>query len=168
METWKSVPFAPAYDVSDQGNVRRVAPSVRKRDYGPINGSLTYQGYRTVTLRVGALRLKPRFVHRIVMEAFYGASDLPVNHKNGQKHDNRLENLEYVTAAENRKHAKDVLDAYPKGVGHPNSKLTESDIPKIRAMIAAGLPDKVIAPVFDCTSANIYVIRKNKGWTHVK
>lgn len=96
-----------------------------------------------------------------------GKSEMPINHKNGDKDDNRLDNLEYITAAQNRQHAKEILDAYPKGSGHPNAKLTERDIPKIREMIAAGLSDKQIAPLFDCTPANIYVIRKKKGWTHI-
>ena len=48
---------------------------------------------------------KRMYVHRLVMLAFHGKSDLTVDHLNMNKQDNRLENLEYVTAVENIKRA---------------------------------------------------------------
>jgi len=51
-------------------------------------------------LSIGTDRMCIR-VHRVIMELFKGPSDLYVDHINGIKMDNRLENLEYVTASEN-------------------------------------------------------------------
>lgn len=48
-------------------------------------------------------------VHRLVMYAFYGISKLEVNHINGIKTDNRIENLEYVTTQENCIHRSQIL-----------------------------------------------------------
>ena len=48
---------------------------------------------------------KRMYVHRLVMLAFHGKSDLTVDHLNINKQDNRLENLEYVTVVENTKRA---------------------------------------------------------------
>lgn len=48
---------------------------------------------------------KRMYVHRLVMLAFHGKSDLTVDHLNMNKQDNRLENLEYVTTVENIKRA---------------------------------------------------------------
>ena len=53
-------------------------------------------GYARLKLNGKSVR-----VHRLVMELFKGQSDLTVDHINGNKHDNRLCNLQYVTAEEN-------------------------------------------------------------------
>ena len=65
--------------------------------------------------KTGYLRLsvkgKDMYVHRLVMLAFCGKSDLTVDHIDGNKENNNLNNLEYVTQAENVKrfHDKKVL-----------------------------------------------------------
>lgn len=48
-------------------------------------------------------------VHRVIMMAFCGESNLTVNHKNGNKFDNSLENLEYMTVADQNKHRSYIL-----------------------------------------------------------
>ena len=52
---------------------------------------------------------KQYLLHRLVARAFLGDSLLEVNHKNGDKDDNRVDNLEYVTHTENQKHSYAVL-----------------------------------------------------------
>lgn len=67
-------------------------------------------GYPYVTLRKNGKNFT-KTVHRIVAEAFIPNPDnkATVNHKNGNKQDNRLENLEWATQSENVKHSYDVL-----------------------------------------------------------
>jgi hypothetical protein len=167
METWKQIPQAPLYEISDLANIRRIGPPLRNRKYSDPKGSiLPSKGYVFVVLRLNGGK-KTFAVHRLIMAAFHGTSDLQVNHINGIKHDNRLCNLEYVDGAGNRKHAKEVLDAYPKGSGHPNSKLTEKHVRQILGLISMGYSDSEIGEAFGVTAANIYVIRNKKGWTHV-
>lgn len=86
--------------------------STRKRG---IVGSLTRAGY----LRVGK-----ESAHRLIMECFQGPSVLHVNHINGDKADNRLLNLEYVTHKENILHAHKtgLVKKKPRGEKHPNAK----------------------------------------------
>ena len=97
-EIWKVVEDFPNYEVSDLGRVRNaITKHIR---------SFTYNnGYPQVDLYPGK---QTRTVHTLVAEAFLGKHPgLFVNHKNGNKQDNRLTNLEWVTPGENLKHAYD-------------------------------------------------------------
>lgn len=90
------------YEVSNTGQVRN---SIRKRE---LKGQ-EQQGYIHVTL---SIEKKPqRFrVHRLVALMFIPNLDSTrnvVNHKNGKRNDNRVENLEWVTQQENTQHAWD-------------------------------------------------------------
>lgn len=71
-------------------------------------------GYKQTTLQNKKLGLKPKtvYVHRLVAETYLNKpseNHNEVNHKNLNKTDNRLENLEWVTRSENRKHLLDTL-----------------------------------------------------------
>lgn len=71
-------------------------------------------------------RCKYIFVHRLVAEAFIPNPDNKpeVNHKNGNKTDNRVQNLEWSSRSENMKHAFRVLGKSPRrGVENPRSKI---------------------------------------------
>ena len=75
-----------------------------------LNFTLDKDGYLKTALRKNGVRKYLR-VHRLVAQTFLeNPNDLPVvNHKNGIKSDNRLDNLEWCTVSENTKHAFDVL-----------------------------------------------------------
>lgn len=80
------------YIVLDNGDVYRKW----KNHYSKQAVSKNEYGYYRVSINC-----KPELAHRVVMSAFKGDSDLTVDHLNGIKTDNRLENLEYVTQKEN-------------------------------------------------------------------
>ena len=105
---------------------------------------------------------KKRTIHRMMMEAFHGASELNVNHKNGIRSDNRIENLEYCTQKENSRHAVDVLG---KGLGetHSQAKLTEKDVEAIRA--ACGTL-REIASRFGISISHTSSVRRGVFWSH--
>lgn len=83
-------------------------------------------------------------VHRVIAELFVFNSDpvnrIFVNHKNGNKLDNRAENLEWVTQAENQKHAyeKGLQPANKQGWEHSASKLSKTQVEEIRGMYVPG------------------------------
>lgn len=100
MEIWRQIPEYD-YEASSVGRIRnrhkRVLKLQRKGDY------------LCVSLRQNG-ESKSHLVHRLVAYAFLDFDrDLQINHKNGDKHDNRIDNLEAVTPSQNVLHAKHVL-----------------------------------------------------------
>ena len=115
----------PRYEVSDTGKVRSwairngkgtgLAPYPRLRKEG-----VTKAGYLQVSLpSVGYSRGFRNFlVHRLILRAFRGDSTLQCNHKDGNRGNNRLGNLEWCSMSENMKHAYHKL-----GRVHPRAML---------------------------------------------
>jgi len=99
-EIWKPIPgYEGLYSISNLGRVKSYYKG------GRLLCLHNHDGYICVRL-YKKNRRRPTFqVHRLVLAAFIGTSELKCNHKNAIKSDNRLENLEYVTQKENIIHA---------------------------------------------------------------
>jgi len=80
------------------------------------------------------------FAHRLVWQHFRGniPDGMVMNHKNGIKDDNRLENLEVVTYSENMRHAYRTGLASEWGERNPAAKLTDRQVEQIRFLYATG------------------------------
>lgn len=104
MEIWKDVyGYEGRYEVSNYGNVR----TKNKQNYNKIIHQIDNHGYRVVVLWKNGKK-KRKFVHIVVMEAFdfrerKGGYDknLVVDHIDFNRSNNRLENLQWLTQAEN-------------------------------------------------------------------
>jgi len=119
-EIWKPVVgYSGYYSVSSLGSVRSEnrTTSDGKACKRKILKPSYSRGYTHVVLSMGGSTLTRR-VHRIVAEAFYGISDMQVDHINSVKDDNRIENLEYVTCRENITRSRSPLkkNSLPTGV----------------------------------------------------
>lgn len=104
-EIWKPVKgFEDIYAVSNRGNVKRIDGKYNKY----IRSSKVGKGYLRVMLRRPGSRTQ-LYIHRIVAESFIpNPNDLPcVNHKDGNKQNNHVENLEWCTYSANSQHAWD-------------------------------------------------------------
>lgn len=113
-------------------------------------------------------------VHRAVAKAFIPNPEnkREVNHINGIKMDNRVENLEWVTPSENMQHASKhgLLVQYDKkGENHPHSKLTNKDVYRIRQMGAMpnGPTNVEIGLQFGIDPTHIHRIIARKNWNHI-
>lgn len=108
-------------------------------------------------------------IHRQLALAFIPNPDNKpyVNHKNGIKSDNRIENLEWVTALENSRHAIDT-GLFPKqrrGQDAPVSKLTDEQVIAIKKDIRSPY---FIARDYPVSEAAIRFIKKGRNWSHIK
>lgn len=121
-EIWKDIPnYEGLYQVSNLGRIksigRRVSwkfydkPCARNHNERMITPEVGKIGYYRVGLCKNGKRTRYS-LHRIIAKAFIPNPDnLPtVNHKNGIKTDNRLENLEWVSYSDNNLHAWRVLN----------------------------------------------------------
>lgn len=94
-------------------------------------------GYLQTMLLGDDGRYHTKKVHRLVCSAFYGKSNLEINHKDGNKLNNHLENLEYCTHSENVQHAFDNgLTRALCGEDNPTHKLTDAEVAEIRAFVS--------------------------------
>lgn len=107
-------------------------------------------------------------VHRLVMMAFNpveNMDELEVNHIDGNKKNNKLENLEWCTASENQIHAfKTGLNKSRRGEESNFSKLTNDDVKKVFELREKGLLQREIAEIVGCTRSNISCILREKSW----
>jgi hypothetical protein len=177
-EVWKDIEgYENLYQVSNFGEVKSlsreswngVAFFLKKEKI--LHKNLNTWGYPQVTLCKNNTQ-KIKRIHRLVLEAFAGKSNLICNHKDGNKKNNRLENLEYCTHSENSKHAFRIgltKNNFPrrdqKGKNNPNAKLTDEDIILIRTL--KGKTITQLANLFDVTIPQIRNILNNKTWTHI-
>lgn len=100
MEKWVDVKDNPAYEVSDCGRIRN------KKTGRILKTNLNDKGYPILTLRKNNRQMTTN-VHRVVAESFYDGDHygLDVNHIDGNKTNNKLNNLEFCSRQENIQHA---------------------------------------------------------------
>ena len=169
MEVWKEIKEG-LYEVSSAGKVRRSAPTKpnacgKKGVVGYVLKPQFDGRYLHVRLGLGKRGIKIRTVHSLVAEAFISKKlkGFQVNHKDGNKLNNNLENIEYITVSKNATHALDTgLRAH--GEKSTNAKLSDSQVYSIKRRLDKGESCLSISHDFNVGATAIYWIRKNRNW----
>lgn len=166
---WLPVPGFDRYEVSDQGQVWS------SRTQSLLKGTIS-KGYLVVRLCKEGRRV-PRPVHRLVCIAFHGpcpADKEMVGHLDGDKLNNRVGNLAWITRSENTlhsiQHGTYSHNPPPRhsmpGSSHPMAKLTEHDVSAIRERLRSGETRRPIASDYGVSLTCISGIKTGKHWSH--
>lgn len=170
------VRFHKCYEVNRLGQVRSIDRIRNSRGHkynlkGKIMSTGDCNGYRFVPLYLNG---KPTnsYIHRIVAQAFIpNPHNKPqVNHINGIKHDNRVENLEWVSQSENMKHSFDKLGRYrggSPGEKHHQVKLTLLQVKEIILRYYTKQSTTIeMAKEFGIKRNYVYVLTGGHSWKH--
>ena len=158
------------FEISDDGKLRNV---ITETEYKiGVNGS----GYSSVCVSLGSRnKLKAFRIHKAVAETFIpNPKGLPcINHKDGNKQNNRAENLEWCSYSENMEHAykSNLIDMNKKsGENARNSVLKEEDVLFIRNNFKLRDKDfgiRALARRFGVHKKTIECVIYNKSWNYV-
>jgi len=160
---WKDIPgYEGFYQISNTGLIKNIKRS--RHLCLSKNGG----GYYKVKLRYGKKR--DAAVHRLVAETFI---ENPlclqqVNHINGIKTDNRVENLEWCTPQENITHAIQIGLKNTIGSNNGSAKLSESDVEEILQLDRMyGLRTRVITKEYHVHKSSVERIKNNITWKNI-
>lgn len=169
IEIWKPITgYEGWYSVSSLGRIRR-EKSHRGNFTSILKNLCISDRYYRVVLWKDSKR-KHKYVHLLVAEAFIGPKPkgYDCNHKDGDKSNCRLSNLEYITSTENARHAwRTGLYKKPCGIKNPAAKLTEKEVLEIREKHSKGICDTRLAKEYGVHHSNIYLIVTRKKWKHI-
>lgn len=180
MEIFKTIPSFPDYEVSNFGRVKTKSRLVRyehavtkqehfrqtsdrflKVQYNNLTGYKFHQLYKSKKMHN-----KP--IHQLVADAFLPQIEGTecINHKDGNKHNNTVDNLERCTNAYNHKHATET-GLKPKGSRIAGSILNENSVYAIKWFLSKGVSHTELSLAFKVSRPTISLISENKTWKHV-
>lgn len=114
-------------------------------------------GYHVVNFSESG-KIKLQYVHRLVAAAFFGPSVLQINHKDLNRINNNIDNLEYVTVFEN------ILHAFKNNVRVGRTRLSAEQRQEIRNLRENGIPVKVISKKYQMSEPAIYEVLRGTTW----
>lgn len=162
MTAWAPVRgYEGLYSVSDDGRIRRDGPNKGARVGRILRPYRRSDGYIAVVLSKAATQ-KTHLIHRLLCEAFYGPRPgLQPNHKDGDKANNTLVNLEWASASENIRHAYATgLIHVPSGESHALTTISDATVAAIRESVGSS---RQIAARFGIHHGTVWKIRAGRA-----
>jgi hypothetical protein len=152
----------PDYEISETGIIRKIKTMAIKSQY------LNDHGYYMVSIRYGKIS-KPYRVHRLIAETFIPNTENKsnINHINGIKTDNSINNLEWCTQKENMIHAFNTGLVNNTGIKNGMAVLNEKLVLEIKELLKTKLSKQKIADKFNVSRGCILKIYCNKTWVNV-
>lgn len=158
--------FEGRFKISIYGRLMSI--NGKKRNSYIVKTSLDQTGYYCTQLRKVPLYRRIR-IHTLVAETFFEkpkGNNICVNHKDGNKLNNHISNLEWVTRTENCRHAART-GLMARGQTHWQSKLTNKDVIKIAFLFFIGYTNIEIGKMFNVHRRTICDIRMGATWSHI-
>lgn len=168
--------FEGYYEVSNFGNVRSLERIIRNKNGKELKVRSRIliprkhrNGYTLVNLCKNNI-IKNCTIHKIVCQSFLGDRPnlIEINHKDGNKKNNILDNLEYVTRSDNSRHAYRLGLKFTKGSKCSAAKLTEEDVIEIRRSYLSREYNQVqLGKKYGVKANTICNIINRRYWTHI-
>jgi len=167
-ETWIDIKdYEGRYQASNLGMIKTFVQAF-KTNKGVLRYGIDTNGYPIVKLYSNG-KGRTSKVHRLIAETFIdNPNNLPqVNHKDGNKLNNAVENLEWCDQSHNIKHAyRTGLSKIYFGEQTSQAKFTEKQILEIRSKYKKG-NGKELAAEYGMSTTNIHDIVKRNTWNHI-
>ena len=169
MKKWKLIKGFEKYKISNEGDV--LSLDYNHEGYEKLLSLRLKRGYYQVGLCDGTGARYWKTVHRLVAEAFIGScpDKHETNHKDGNKLNNSVENLEWLTCSENQKHAHKLGLKNQTGSKNNGSKLNEFQVQRMRLMkeIDPKMTHKRLGGIFGIHDEHAACICRRQVWQHV-
>lgn len=168
-EKWRKLPgYGGRYEVSDQGKVRCLNFGAREGRAVTISQWQDPDGYLRAKVTPLGENRAPRPVHSLVLESFVGPcpEGLVCRHLNGDRRDNRLENLSWGTVQENTDD-RQTHGTSARGERQGSARLTREAVLRLRALARRGTSWADLAKRFGVSDEAARKAALGLTWAHV-
>ena len=170
IELWKKIDDTPGVEISNLGRIKmphRTSKWGRATKVHPsriVEYDNTVDYYHEFDTTFNGKRYR-KYVHHLVAKYFIpNPENKPeINHIDGNKSNNRVDNLEWVTHKENCQHAFDI-GLSPKGEKHGQSKLTPEMLIEVKQLYSTGLSQRKVAKIIGISQPLVWAILHEKTW----